>query len=46
VREREGNPILVEAASKAIRTWRFRPALWNGKPVAAWVAIPVVFRLE
>ncbi|HEU4334234.1 MAG TPA: energy transducer TonB [Candidatus Eisenbacteria bacterium] len=46
VREREGNPILVEAASKALRTWRFRPALWNGKPVAAWVAIPVVFRLE
>lgn len=46
VREREGNPILLEAASKAIRTWRFRPALWNGKPVAAWVAIPVIFRLD
>lgn len=46
VREREGNPILLAAASKAVRTWKFRPALWNGKPVAAWVAIPVVFRLD
>ncbi|HSQ59535.1 MAG TPA: energy transducer TonB [Acidobacteriota bacterium] len=46
VRTREGDPILAEAASKAIRTWKFRPAFWNGKPVAAWVAVPVVFRLD
>jgi protein TonB len=46
VRVREGNPMLADAAREAVLRWRFRPARWNQKPVAAWVAIPVVFRLR
>ncbi len=45
-RVRQGNPILAESAEVAVRRWRFRPAQWNGKPVTAWVAIPVDFRLR
>jgi protein TonB len=46
VRVRQGNPMLAEAAAKAVWRWRFRPAEWNGKPVPAWVSVPVVFRLQ
>jgi protein TonB len=46
VRVREGDKGLSEEAVKAVRAWKFRPARWNGKPVAAWVAIPILFRLH
>lgn len=46
VRVKEGDKGLSEEAVKAVRAWRFRPARWNGKPVAAWVAIPILFRLH
>ncbi len=33
-----------EAAVKALRQWKFRPALSNGSPVAVWMRIPIEFR--
>lgn len=46
VRVREGNPMLAAPAVKCVKTWRFRPARWNGRAVSTWVAIPIVFRLH
>ncbi len=34
------------AAVEAVRLWQFRPALQNGRPVAAWVRLPVQFSPE
>jgi TonB family protein len=36
---------LDEKAIEAVRQWRFRPALWKGKPVASQILIEVKFRL-
>lgn len=41
-----GFPLLDEAALKAVRTWRFTPALRNGRPVPGTVLVPVEFRLQ
>ena len=41
-----GHGSLDRAALKAVKRWRFRPALRGGKPVAATLTVPVVFRLE
>jgi protein TonB len=46
VRVTSGNPLLDEAALRAVRSWRFVPASRDGQPVAAGVEIPIVFRLE
>jgi protein TonB len=35
-----------EAAVKAIRSVKWKPALQRDKPVKVWVAIPVIFRLK
>jgi protein TonB len=37
---------LDDAALEAVRTWRFVPARQDGRPVEAWVLVPVVFKLE
>lgn len=37
---------LDEAASAAVRKYRFKPAMAKGKPVAVWVAIPIRFTLH
>lgn len=37
---------LDRAASDAVRRWRFRPALRDGRPVATAVQIPITFNLE
>lgn len=39
-------PMLDEAALEAVRQWRFSPALDQGRPVAVWISIPVVFTLH
>jgi protein TonB len=39
-----GHPLLLEAASKAVRGWNFKPATINGKPVEAPVRVEVTFR--
>jgi protein TonB len=37
-------PALNGAALEAVRQWRFKPAATGGKPVAAWVSVPISFR--
>ena len=36
---------LDEKALEAVRTWRFLPAMLNGQPVAAQIAVEVDFHL-
>ena len=40
-----GPPLLVAAAIRAVRRWRYRPTRLNGKPVSVKTAIRVAFRL-
>jgi protein TonB len=41
-----GHPKLDEAVlMEAKRSWRFTPGTEDGKPVQAWVTVPIVFRL-
>jgi periplasmic protein TonB len=37
---------LDQAALRAVRSWRFSPALQKGAPVAAWATLPVVFAIN
>jgi protein TonB len=46
LRRSSGHAILDEAALRAVRAWHFVPAMRDGRPVAAGVDIPIVFRLE
>lgn len=41
-----GFPRLDRAALAAVRGWHFLPAVRDGRPVAAWVEIPVRFHLR
>jgi len=43
---RSGHPFLVKAALEAVREWRYRPYLLNGKPTEVEAQITVAFRLE
>jgi protein TonB len=40
-----GDPLLVEAALAAVRQWRYRPMLLEGKPTEVDTVIDVVFSL-
>lgn len=46
VRTSSGFPRLDEAARDTVRRWRFVSAKRGTEPVAAWVLIPITFRLE
>jgi outer membrane biosynthesis protein TonB len=35
----EGNPLLVKAAIRAVKQWRYRTLLVNGKPVLKFVVV-------
>jgi periplasmic protein TonB len=37
---------LDQAALRAVRAWRFSPALQKGTPVAAWATLPITFDLQ
>jgi protein TonB len=39
-------PGLDEAAMQCVKQWRFKPASFQGKPVAVWVGVPVRFTLH
>jgi protein TonB len=41
-----GHPSLDAAAVAAVRRWAFEPARTGGRPVPAWVEVPVHFRLN
>ncbi len=40
-----GHPVLSQAATEAVKTWRYRPTLLNGEPVEVITVIEVVFKL-
>ena len=40
-----GPPLLIKAATDAVRQWRYRPTLLNGEPVEVETTIDVVFNL-
>jgi len=46
VQETAGHPDLDQAASDAVRRWRFEPARRGSDPVAMWVLLPVEFQLK
>ncbi len=46
VRTTSGSARLDEAARETVRGWKFVPAKRGAEPVAAWVLIPISFRLE
>jgi protein TonB len=41
-----GYTLLDQAAMKAVRGWRFRPARYSDEQIGSWVEIPVRFRLK
>lgn len=41
-----GHPMLVQAATEAVRQWRYRPTLLNGDPVEVIAPIEVIFILN
>ena len=41
-----GSDALDQAATEAIKRWRFHPARAGDKPVASWVSIPIEFQLK
>lgn len=46
VRTSSGFPRLDDAARQTVRLWKFVPAKRGDEPVAAWVLIPISFRLD
>jgi protein TonB len=46
IRTSSGFPLLDEAARSAVQTWRFNPATSDGKPVAEWYLVPILFKLS
>ncbi|MFZ5512882.1 MAG: energy transducer TonB [Pseudomonadota bacterium] len=46
IKSSSGSPRLDEAALETVRKWRFVPARQGDRPVAAWVVVPINFRLE
>ncbi len=41
-----GEPILADAATKAVKKWRYQPTLLNGQPVEVETEIDVNFTLS
>ncbi|MHB1333441.1 MAG: TonB family protein [Sulfuriferula sp.] len=46
VEKSSGYAVLDQAALEAVKQWRFLPARRGNQTVAAWVEVPVTFRLE
>lgn len=45
LKQSSGNGILDQDAREQLARWRFNPARKNGQTVAAWVDVPVTYRL-
>jgi periplasmic protein TonB len=41
-----GSPRLDSAALETVRRWKFVPARQDNRPIAAWVLVPISFRLQ
>ena len=41
-----GHQVLDEEAVKALKTWRFHPAMKEGKPFLTCIQIPITFQLQ
>jgi protein TonB len=41
-----GHPLLIAAALEAVKQWRYRPYLLNGKPTEVGARITVAFHLD
>ncbi len=41
-----GHPLLVQAATEAVKQWRYKPTLLNGEPVEVVTQIDVNFTLS
>ena len=41
-----GYRVLDGAAIRAVKSWRFSPAMRGGRPVGLWVEVPIVFELR
>jgi len=46
LKQSSGSGILDRDAQSQLTFWRFNPAMKNGQPVAAWIDVPVVYRLQ
>lgn len=46
VNAHEVAPDLIQAASDTIMTWRFTPAMSDGKPTEAYARVPISFKLS
>jgi protein TonB len=46
VRTSSGSPRLDAVALETVRRWKFVPARQGDRPLAAWVLVPISFRLE
>lgn len=46
VKHSSGHDILDQAALEAVKSWHFIAARRGAEPLAAWVEIPVMFRLD
>ena len=46
VKALSGEPILIDAATQAVRQWRYQPTLVDGKPVNVVTSVTVEFRLK
>lgn len=41
-----GSTMFDDAAQAAVKGWRFVPARQGENPIAAWVQVPIVFKLS
>ena len=46
VQRSSGHELLDGAAADAVKNWTFAPATQGGQPVAGWVTVPIVFKLQ
>jgi protein TonB len=43
---RSDNPVLERAAIKAVLQWKYRPAVFNNRPVKVYFTVTVIFKLK